>query len=119
MKKILRTVHDPKLPPNVAVFQDHLALGLDCFDLNWFDFRPHTCSNKKYGNGLLFSQLDKSHKGSSAAENSLIVSNEGLHLPNDKLLSFTNEQTPTKIAMLVLSAMVLEQPLQFDCPLCD
>ena len=119
MAKVLKKVTDPKLPLNVAIFQDHLALGLECFDLNWFDFRPHTCSNKEYGDGLLFSQLDDSHKECCQAENSLIVSNEGLHLPNKKILPFSNEQPPTKMAMLVLSAMVQKQPLHFECPECD
>tara|TARA_R100001460_G_scaffold33829_2_gene66044 strand:+ start:610 stop:969 length:360 start_codon:yes stop_codon:yes gene_type:complete len=119
MKKSLPKVTEPKLPPNVAVFQDHLALGLECFDLDWFDFRPHTCHNKEYGDGLLFSQLDKKHSAECAGENSLIVSNEGLHLPNKKILPFSNEQPPTKMALLVLSAMVTEQPLHFECPECD
>ena len=52
-------------------------------------------------------------------ENSIIVSNEGLHLPNDKILFFSNEQPPTKMAMLVLSAMVQKEPLHFNCPECD
>ena len=78
-----------------------------------------TCKNKEYGNGLLFSQLDKSHKECCQAENALIVSNQGLHLPNEKILPFTNEQPPTKMALLVLSAMVNEQPLHFECPECD
>ena len=119
MAKILRKVSNPELPNNVAVFQDHLALGLECFDLDWFDFRPHTCENKDYGTGILFSQLDKSHTDSCAADNSIIVSNEGLHLPNKKILHFSNEQPPTKIALLVLSAMVMEQPLNFECPECE
>ena len=118
MTKVLRKVSDPKLPPNVAVFQDHLALGLECFDLDWFDFRPHTCKNKEYGNGLLFSQV-KGVSAKFAAEFSIIVSNQGLHLPNDKILFFSNEQPPTKMAMLVLSAMVQKEPLHFNCPECD
>ena len=116
MTKALPKISNPKLPPNVKVFQDHLALGLECFDLDWFDFRPHTCSNKKYGDGILFSQLDNSHGEKLSAEHSLIVSNEGLHLPDEKLMPFSNEQPPTKMVMLVLSAMVTKQPLQFKCP---
>ena len=119
MTKVLRKVSDPKLPPNVAVFQDHLALGLECFDLDWFNFRPHTCNHKEYGNGILFSQLDNTHKECCSAEHSLIVSNQGLHLADKKLLPFSNEQPPTKMAILVLSAMVMEQPLNFECPECD
>ena len=119
MKKVLKKVSNPELPHNVKVFQDHLALGIECFDLDWFDFRPHTCNNKQYGDGVLFSQLDKSHGEKLSAEHSLIVSNEGLHLADQKLMPFSNEQPPTKMAMLVLSAMVLKQPLQFKCPDCD
>ena len=119
MTKVLKKVSNPKLPVNVKVFQDHLELGLDCFDLNWFDFRPHICENDEYGIGILFSQLDNTHGDSLSAEHSLIVSNEGLHLIDKKILPFTNEQPPTKMAMLVLSAMVLKQPLKFKCPDCD
>ena len=119
MAKVLRKVSNPELPLNVAVFQDHLALGLECFHLDWFDFLPHTCSNKDYGDGILFSQLDDSHKESCRAENSLIVSNIGLHLPNKGILPFSNEQPPTKMALMVLSAMVMEHPLQFECSQCD
>jgi len=118
MTKILKQISNPKLPANVAVFQDHLALGLECFDLDWFDFRPHTCNNKEYGDGILFSQL-KDVSAEFAAEFSIIVSNEGLHLPNEKILFFSNEQPPTKLALLVLSAMVLHEPLNFECPECD
>ena len=118
MTKVLKRVSNPKLPHNVKVFQDHLALGLECFDLDWFDFRPHTCNNKEYGNGVLFTQL-KGVSAKFAAEFSIIVSNEGLHLPNEKILSFSNEQPPTKMALLVLAAMVMEQPLNFECTDCD
>ncbi len=120
MKKILNKVSNPELPPNVSVFQDHLALGLECFDLDWFDFRPHTCNHKEWGNGILFSQVDRKHTDSCAAEESLIVSNEGLHLPNKQMLPFSNEQPPTKMALLVLAAMVLQAPLNFEpCPDCN
>ncbi len=117
MKKIFNKVSNPELPPNVAVFQDHLALGLECFDLDWFDFRPHTCNNKDYGDGLLFSLFHKKHSESCQAEHSVIISNEGLHLPDKKILPFSNEQPPTKMALLVLAAMVMEEPLHFEC--CD
>jgi len=119
LKKILNKITNPELPPNVAVFQDHLALGLECFDLDWFDFRPHTCNHNEHGNGVLFSQLHKSNSDSESAEQSLIVSNKGLHLPNKQMLPFNNEQPPTKMALLVLASMVLNAPLNFEpCPDC-
>ena len=119
MAKILRKVSDPKLPLNVAVFQDHLALGLECFNLDWFDFKPMTCSNKEYGDGLAFSQLDVSHEDCCKAEYCLIISNQGIHFPDHKIMPFSNEQPPTKMALLVLSAMVIEEPLNFTCPECE
>lgn len=120
MTKALPKISNPKLPLNVKVFQDHLALGLECFELDWFDFAPMTCKHDEYGDGLAFSQYGKRHRKLHANKNyTLIVSNEGIHTPNEKILPFTNEQPPTKMALLVLSAMVNKQPLHFECPLCD
>ena len=48
MTKVLRRVSNPKLPPNVKVFQDHLALGLECFDLDWFDFSNYNKDHENY-----------------------------------------------------------------------
>ena len=119
MTKVLRKVSNPELPLNVAVFQDHLALGLDCFELDWFDFAPMTCKHNEYGDGIAFSQFDKYHSNHCKAEYCLIVSQTGIHIPNKKLLPFSNEQPPTKIALLVLSAMVIQEPLDFKSGLCD
>jgi len=121
MAKILPKVYDPKLPNNVAVFQDHLALGLECFDLDWFDFRPLTCTHKNYGDGILFSQFEGVSEN-FAAEFALIVSDSGLHAPRENdigFLPFSNEQPPTKMALLVLSAIVMKRPLNFEYPHCD
>ena len=119
MTKVLRKVSNPELPLNVAVFQDHLALGLECFELDWFDFAPMTCKHNEYGDGIAFSQYDKHHADHCKAEYCLIVSDTGIHMPEKSLLPFSNEQPPTKMALLVLSAMVTEQPLHFECPECD
>ena len=53
------------------------------------------------------------------ADSSLIVSKKGVHLQKEKILFFSNEQPPTKLALLVLSAMITQEPLHFDCPNCD
>ena len=37
----------------------------------------------------------------------------------EKILFFSNEQPPTKLALLVLSAIIKQEPLHFDCPQCD
>ena len=119
MTKVLRKVSNPKLPPNVAVFQDHLALGLDCFQLDWFDFAPMTCTHKEHGDGIAFSQYDKYHDDHCKENFNLIVSNDGLHMPNKKIMPFSNEQPPTKMVLLVLSALIMQEPLHFECPQCD
>ena len=74
MAKVLKKVSNPKLPHNVKVFQDHLALGLECFELDWFDFSPMTCTNKQFGDGLAFSQYCNRFRKLHANKNySLIV----------------------------------------------
>ena len=80
---------------------------------------PKACKHKEYGDGIAFSQYDKYHIDHCKAEYCLIVSNGGLHMPDKKLMPFSNEQPPTKMALLVLSAMVIQDPLNFKCPECD
>jgi len=103
------------LPHNVAVFKDHLEHGLKCFELDLFDFRPIICNHKDYGKGVLFSQL-KGVSEAFAAEFALVVSDTGLHAPRQEgqgFMPFNNKQPPTKIALLVLSAIVMKKPLDF------
>ena len=102
-----------KLPHEVRVFLDHLECGLDCFGEDLFDYHPCTMTHNEHGVGLLISQLSKK------ADSSLIVSKKGVHLQKDKILFFSNEQPPTKLALFVLSAMITQEPLHFDCPHCD
>ena len=109
-----------KLPPEVRLFLDHLELGLECFDEDFFDYHPCTMTHNEHGVGLLFSQLSKKEfKESDMADASLIVSSKGVHLQKEKILFFSNEQPPTKLALLVLSAIIMKEPLHFDCPNCD
>jgi len=49
----------------------------------------------------------------------LVVSGSGLHFSDRKLLPFSNEQPPTHLALLVLSSMVKDSPLQFICEDCN
>tara|TARA_R100000234_G_C4896752_1_gene133862 strand:+ start:195 stop:578 length:384 start_codon:yes stop_codon:yes gene_type:complete len=109
-----------KLPHEVRVFLDHLECGLDCFDEDFLDYQPYTMTHNEHGVGLLFSQLSKNKfKQSDMADSSLIVSRKGIHLKKEKILFFTNEQPPTKLALLVLSAMIMQEPLDFDWLHCD
>ena len=109
-----------KLPHEVRIFVDHLECGLDCFEEDFLDYQPYTMTHDEHGVGLLFSQLSKKEfKQSDMADASLIVSQKGVHLQKEKILFFSNEQPPTKLALLVLSAIITQEPLHFDCPHCD
>jgi len=109
-----------ELPYQVQIFLDHLETGLECFDKDFMDYAPFTMQHDEYGNGLLFSQLSK-HESCphEAAQDCLIVSNEGIHVKGEKILFFSNEQPPTKLAFLVLSAIIKKEPLRCECPQCD
>ena len=99
---------------------DHLECGLNCFEEDFFDYQPYTMTHNEHGVGVLFSQLSKKEfKESDMADASLIVSKKGVHLQKEKILFFSNEQPPTKLALLVLSAIITQEPLRFDCPNCD
>ena len=120
MKKSFKKDVQQTLPHEVQVFMKHLELGLQCFDLDFYDFKPCTMNHTEHGAGLLFSQLsEKDHVESCMAENSLIVSKTGVHMNKDRILFFSNAQPPTQLALLVLSAMVQETPLNFECEHCD
>ena len=110
-----------KLPPTAEIFLKHLELGLQCFDLNLADFQPFYLKHKEYGVGCSFSQLkmNDGHTSECIAKNSLVVSGSGLHFSDCKFLPFSNEQPPTHLALLVLSSMVKDSPLQFICENCD
>ena len=112
---------DRQLPPNAQVFIDHLVLGLDQFGFEWEDFLPHTCISDKDGSvGLLFSQVHApNHSPHYSAKHSIVVSRDGLEFPNQNIIPFTNEQSPTKLALLVLGAMVQQEPLDPQCPTCN
>ena len=49
------------LPPNVQLFLDHLAVGLDCFDLDFYSYKPLEVNHDTYGTGVTFSQLYSAH----------------------------------------------------------
>tara|TARA_R100001510_G_C7575812_1_gene150583 strand:- start:324 stop:689 length:366 start_codon:yes stop_codon:yes gene_type:complete len=120
MKKSFKKDVQQTLPHEVQVFMKHLELGLQCFDLDFYDFKPCTMNHTQHGAGLLISQLSKErHEECCMAENSLIISKTGVHINKDKILFFSNEQPPTHLALLVLSAMVQETPLNFECEHCD
>ena len=112
----------PHLSPNVRTFMEHLVVGLECFDLNLLDYNPLEVEHKKHGRGVTFSQITKGQieniYGSQNIRNEgryhVIVSETGLILPQGGRLPYSNEQSPIKVMLLLLSAMVDEKPLKFD-----
>ncbi len=110
-----------KIPANAQIFLDHLIIGLEAFGLDWSDFLPHTCVSNIDGSvGVLFSQIQVYEgEAEDAAKNSIIATSTGLEFTNQQFMPFTNEQPPSKIAMLVLSAMVRQDPLDPQCPTCN
>ena len=105
------------LPPNVQLFLEHLILGLDCFDLDFYAYKPLEVQHETHGIGVTFSQLYSAHKIS--AEHNVIISNGALHLTGGGSFPFTNEQAPLKVMLLLLSAMVTQVPLEMEPCTCS
>ena len=104
-----------KLPTNIQIFVDHLAVGLDAAGLDFDDYSPMTVTNKETKEiGLLFcQQIDD-------IETSAIVFNDRVEFADHSVaLIMNNESPPTKIAILFLVAMiqgdVITPP---NCPCC-
>ena len=112
---------DLQLPPNAQIFIDHLVLGLEQFGFEWEDFLPLKCTSDKDSSvGLLFSQIHTpNHSPDYSAKHTIVVFRDGLQFPNQNVIPFTNEWTPTKLALIVLGAMVQQEPLDPQCPKCN
>ena len=109
-----------KIPLQAQIFLDHIKVGLDAFDLDFDDYGFSFVTHKEYGTAVMFSQLKiKEHTESCRIKNSVIVSGFGVHFSKEQIFPFTNEQPPTHLAILVLSSMVKDSPLQFICDKCD
>lgn len=106
------------LPANVQVFLEHLIIGLDCFELDFYAYKPLEVLHDTHGTGVTFSQLYSAHK--TSADHNVIISNSALHLTGGQQIPFSNEQTPLKVMLLLLSAMVTQTPLEMEpCPKCS
>jgi hypothetical protein len=108
----------PHYTPNVRTFMEHLVVGLECFDLDLLDYNPLEVEHKKHGRGVTFSQIIGGRKNNEGRYH-VIVSERGLILPNGGSLPYSNEQQPTMVMLLLLSAMVDQRPLEFEpCKSC-
>ena len=110
---------EPKLPLQAQIFIDHLTIGLDSFDLNFEDYGATYVNHKEYGVAIMFSQVKiAEHSESCRVKNSIIVSGLGVHFSKEQIFPFSNEQPPSHLAILILSAIVKDTPLQFICEEC-
>ena len=117
MKKSKSKRKGPTLGQMTTRFVNHLSIGLGEFGLNFEDFAPHTMEHEDFGFGFLFSQLSlEAHGQLNAASVTVFVTEDGVRFSNSKLMFFNNEQTPEKVALVFLAAMVTEEP--FDAPIC-
>ena len=67
----------------------------------------------------MFSQVKiAEHSESCRVNNSIIVSGLGVHFSQEQIFPFSNEQPPSHLAILILSAIVKDTPLQFICEEC-
>lgn len=108
----------PHYTPNVRTFMEHLVVGLECFDLDLLDYNPLEVEHKKHGRGVTFSQIIGGRKNNEGRYH-VIVSERGLILPSGGSLPYSNEQQPTMVMLLLLSAMVDQRPLEFEpCDSC-
>ena len=108
----------PNYTPNVRIFMEHLVVGLECFDLDLLDYKPIEVEHKKHGRGVTFSQIIGGRKNNEGRYH-VIVSERGLILPSGGSLPYSNEQQPTMVMLLLLSAMVHQRPLEFEpCESC-
>ena len=97
---------------------EHLVVGLECFDLDLLDYNPLEVEHKKHGRGVTFSQIMGGGKNNNGRYH-VIVSERALILPSGGSLPYSNEQQPTMVMLLLLSAMVDERPLEFEpCDSC-
>lgn len=101
-------------------FSKHLEDGLHVFGRCFQEFYPHHIKHEENGTGVLFSQLAvASFREDLCQKHAVIAFEDGIHFHTGFVISFTNEQTPEKVALLFLAALVNEQPVAPDCESCQ
>ena len=116
--------NDFKIDPRVTEFIDHLEGGLVAAGLNFNDYHPQyvklqqvDASSKTY-DGLIFSQVAKSEDPIYQ----VCVANDGVHFygANSSKLPFNFDQSPSRVAILFLVAMIKEEIIDPpNCPHCQ
>ena len=115
------------LGPVATRFSEYLDTGLHEFDKCFQDYAPYYVQHLDLGKGLLFSQSPVDKDAGQSLKDSLIVCEDGIafttSMDNSKEakvgILFNNEQPPEKVVLLVLAAMVKEEPLQpYFCDCC-
>lgn len=112
------------IDPRVTEFVDHLEGGLAAAGLSFKDYLPqyvkleHTDDKAKTYDGLIFSQV------ANPSDNlyKVCVTSEGVHFygENSSKLPFDFDQSPSKVAILFLVAMIKQEIIDPpSCPHCE
>ena len=110
--------------PRVREFIDHLEGGLAAAGLSFADYLPqyvileHADDKTKTYDGLIFSQVAKSYDPIYQ----VCVANDCVHFygANSSKLPFNFDQSPSRVAILFLVAMIKEEIIDPpNCPHCQ
>ena len=112
------------IDPRVTEFIDHLEGGLAAAGLSFNDYLPqyvrleHADDSSKTYDGLIFSQV------ANPSDNlyKVCVANDGVHFygANASKLPFNFDQSPAKVAILFIVAMIKEEIIDPpNCPHCE
>ena len=116
-KRKTKKSKEPTIGPFARRFCEYLEMGLDLMGEEFSNFQPHFVQHEDKGTGLLFSQLNPEVYGiEQATDYSVIAFEEGVSHPDGSLVGFSNEQTPEKVALLYMAALLKESPV--NCPKC-
>ena len=114
---------DFKIDPRVTEFVEHLEMGLNAAGLNFEDYLPQYVQlehedTKEIYSGLIFSQVSNP----SDSQYKVCVALDGVHFygSNASKMPFNFDQSPSKVAILFLVAMIkgdiIDPPC---CPHCE
>lgn len=112
------------IDPRVTEFVDHLEGGLAAAGLSFADYLPqyvkleHAEDQSKTYDGLIFSQV------ANPSDNlyKVCVTQDGVHFygENASKLPFNFDQSPSRVAILFLVAMIKEEIIDPpSCPHCE
>ena len=123
----------PRLGPNVQEFSDYISLGFEVAGLDLSDYRTVIVEDKKFGVGFCMGQVNMhEHDAECFYQSAIAVFEDGIHWMKDLVevegeenehavtMLFNNEQTGGKAAMIIMTCILQENPMQDPgCPCCE